>query len=207
MKDKELDKFIICQKCYTLQKKIVLSDGGVACCSRCGSILYRKHKSLVDKGLALTLTALVFFIIANIFPIVTIDMQGNLQSITLPFVLFTLFDDNFFIVAILCSFVIFIFPLALMLLLLVILLVFKFKRGKCLSKRLLVLLAHVLPWSMSEVFLISILVALVKMIGYAQIEFGVAFVALAFFVALDIYITKNISIQELWSLRDETFAR
>ncbi len=204
MKDQELDKFIICQKCYTLHEIIVLGDGGVACCSRCGSVLYRKHKSLVDKGLALTITALIFFIIANIFPIVTIDMQGNIQSITLPFVLFTLFDDNFFLVAILCSFVIFIFPLILMLLLLIILLVFKLKRGRCLSKRLLVLLAHILPWNMSEVFLISILVALVKMIGYAQIEFGIAFGALSVFVALEIYITKNISLYELWSLRNET---
>ncbi len=203
MKDQELDKFIICQKCYTLHERIILSDGGIACCSSCGNVLYRKHKALVDKGLSLTITALIFFVLANVFPIVTIDMQGNIQSITLPFVLFTLFDDNFFLVAVLCSFVIFIFPLILMLLLLSILLVFKLKRGRCLSKRLLVLLAHVLPWNMSEVFLISILVALVKMIGYAQIEFGIAFVALSIFVALEIYITKNISIVELWSLRDE----
>ncbi len=203
MKDNELDKFIICEKCYTLHEKIILSGKGVACCTSCGSVLYRQHKSLIDKGLALTITALIFFIIANIFPIVSIDMQGNMHSITLPSVLFTLFDDKFFLVAILCTFVIFIFPLSLMLLLLMILLVFKLKRGKCLSKRLLVLLAHVLPWNMSEVFLISILVALVKMIGYAQIEFGIAFGALALFVALEIYITKNISLNELWNLREE----
>ena len=58
---------------------------------------------------------------------------------------------------------------------------------------------------MGDIFLISILVALVKLIGYAQIHMGVSFVALIFFVLLDLYITKTIHISEMWMLRKRIF--
>jgi paraquat-inducible protein A len=80
-----------------------------------------------------------------------------------------------------------------------------FAKGKQLTKDLLILLADISPWSMMDIFLVSILVALVKLIGYAQIHMGIAFWALFVFVLLDIYITKNIHISEIWMLRKRVF--
>jgi paraquat-inducible protein A len=77
----------------------------------------------------------------------------------------------------------------------------KLKRGDKWTKDLLILLSHITPWSMTDIFLISILVALVKLIGYAQIHMGVAFWALMVFVMIDIYIVKRIHLSELWMLR------
>jgi paraquat-inducible protein A len=54
---------------------------------------------------------------------------------------------------------------------------------------------------MTDIFLISILVALVKLIGYAQIHMGIAFWALMVFVLIDLYIVKSIQLSELWMLR------
>ncbi|HSR73341.1 MAG TPA: paraquat-inducible protein A, partial [Sulfurovum sp.] len=64
---------------------------------------------------------------------------------------------------------------------------------------------HIVPWSMSDIFLVSILVALVKLIGYAQIHMGIAFWALILFVLVDLYIAKNMHISELWMLRKRVF--
>ncbi len=63
------------------------------------------------------------------------------------------------------------------------------------------MLSHITPWSMTDIFLISILVALVKLIGYAQIHMGIAFWALMVFVLIDLYIVKSIQLSELWMLR------
>ena len=81
----------------------------------------------------------------------------------------------------------------------------KLERGETLSKELLVLLSYIKPWSMSDIFLISILVALVKLIGYAQIYMGTAFWALIIFVLLDLYITKVIHTSEVWMLRRRVY--
>ena len=73
------------------------------------------------------------------------------------------------------------------------------------SKELLILLSHITPWNMSDIFLISILVALVKLIGYAQIHMGMAFWALMVFVLIDLYVTKSIHVSEIWMLRKRVF--
>ena len=73
------------------------------------------------------------------------------------------------------------------------------------SRRLLVGLSYMKPWSMNDIFLISILVALVKLIGYAQIHMGIAFWALVVFVLLDIYMTRYIHLNEIWMLRKQIF--
>jgi paraquat-inducible protein A len=77
----------------------------------------------------------------------------------------------------------------------------KLERGEKWTKELLILLSHITPWSMTDIFLISILVALVKLIGYAQIHMGIAFWALMVFVMIDIYIVKRVHLSEIWMLR------
>jgi paraquat-inducible protein A len=84
---------------------------------------------------------------------------------------------------------------------LVLFMLLKLKRGEKMTKELLILLSHIIPWSMTDIFLISILVALVKLIGYAQIHMGIAFWALMVFVIIDIYIVKRIHLSEIWMLR------
>jgi paraquat-inducible protein A len=45
----------------------------------------------------------------------------------------------------------------------------------------------------------------VKLIGYAQIVIGVSFWALAAFILLDIYLTRQLRIADLWDLREEIY--
>jgi len=200
-----LDTLVICHKCHTLHKEVPIRDGAKACCSECGSVLYRYDSRLAEHGVALSMTALIFFFVANFFPLVKIDLLGNEQFITIPKTIISLFDNGFYVVGLICAFLIFIFPLMIFVIYLMIFGSLKFGVGAQLSKELLVLLSHLKPWSMSDIFLISILVALVKLIGYAQIHMGIAFWALIVFVLLDIYLTRNIHISEIWMLRKRVF--
>jgi paraquat-inducible protein A len=196
-----LDNFIICQQCYTLHEEVPIQDGTKACCSKCGAILYRYDSKLIDYGLALSITGIIFFIIANIFPLVQIEILGHGQFITIPKTIFSMFESEFYVVGLICAFLIFIFPLMIFAINTLLFTLLKMKRGPKLSKELLILLSHITPWSMTDIFLISILVALVKLIGYAQIQMGIAFWALMIFVMIDLYIVKRIHLSELWMLR------
>ncbi|SFV52621.1 Paraquat-inducible protein A [hydrothermal vent metagenome] len=202
-----LDDLVICHKCHTLHKEITIQDGSKACCRECKTVLYRYDSRLAEHGLALSIAALIFFALANFFPLVKIEILGHEQFITIPKTFVSLFDNGFYIVGLLCAFLIFIFPLMTFFIYIFLFLLLKLKTGENLSKELLILLSHITPWSMSDIFLISILVALVKLIGYAQIHMGIAFWALIFFVLFDLYITKTIHISEIWMLRKRIFLK
>ncbi len=200
-----LDSLIICKKCDTLHRKKALKVGAVAKCKECGSILYRHHKDIIDYGLALGISAFIFFILANAFEIVSIDLNGAKQSITLPGVILSLFENGYYIVGFFCLFVIFVFPFFLLVTYIWMIYLMKIREDEPMVEKLLILLAKMLPWNMSEIFLISIFVALVKLIGYAQIHLGISLWSLVAFVGFDLYLTKSISIDELWSAKSRVF--
>lgn len=157
--------------------------------------------------MALSLSTLIFFIVANIFPIVSIDLQGTISDITLTSVFMAMINEQFYFAGLLCAFVIFLLPLSLILIFLTLLLFMKARIYERVVKKLLVVLASLLPWNMVEIFLISILVAMVKLIGYAEIHFGISFWALVLFVLFDMYMTKNISILALWGLKKNIYGK
>ena len=201
-----LDKLVICSECHTPHRKIRLKDAKTAYCDVCEHVLYHYHDNLKEKALALALATLITFLTASSFPIVKIEINGIWQGLTLPFVFVTLFEESFFVVGLIVSFLIFVIPLLYVVIYTFIMILIHLKSGKETIRKLLVTLAILRPWNMIEIFLISILVALVKLIGYAQISFGVSFWALVVFILLDIYLTKAIRLSDLWDLWDETFA-
>jgi len=196
-----LDNYIICEQCYTLHEELPIKDGTKALCTECGHVLYRYDSKLVDYGLALSISGFIFFILANLFPLVKIDLLGHEEYITIPKTILALFENGFYIVGLLCAFLIFIFPFMIFSMNIVFFALLKRKKGKKMTKEILILLSYIVPWSMTDIFLISILVALVKLIGYVQIDMGISFWALMVFVLIDIYIVKRIHLSELWMLR------
>jgi len=201
----ELDKFIICHKCFTLHKKVPIKYGNKALCSHCNNMLYKSNPNLAQKGLALSITSLIFLLLANRFPVVSIDILSQEQYLTIIKTFFTLFESGFYIVGFIVMFLIFIFPFMTTILYIIIFSLLFFKVGKKVSKNILILISHIKPWSMSEIFLVSILVALVKLIGYAQIHIGISFSALVIYVLIDIYIESTIKLSEIWMYRDRVF--
>ena len=202
-----LNYYIICQQCYTLNEELPIEDGSKACCAECGEILYRYDSKLIDHALSWSITGLIFFALANAFPLVMIDLFGSEQFITIPKTIASLFANGFYIVGFLCLFLIFIFPLMIFLINIVLFTLLKTGRGEDLTKELLILLSRITPWSMADIFFISILVALVKLIAFGQIHIGISFWALMAFVLIDLYITKSIRIPEIWMLRKKIFPK
>lgn len=196
-----LDDLIICPKCQTLHMKIELPKSSSAFCDNCGAVLYRYDDRMITKGLALSITGIILFVVANLFPLVKVELLGHSEYVTIVSMIFTLFENNFYILGTVVSFLVFIFPFLILLIYFSFMVLLNTKRGKGETKELLILLHKILPWSMIEIYVVSILVALVKLVGYMDIDFGVSFWALVLFMILDTYLSKSLHIGELWELR------
>ena len=200
-----LDRLIICPKCHTIHQKIMISKGKNAKCDNCNKILYHYDERILDHGLALGITGLILFLVSNLFPLVRVEMLGHEQHVTILSMIFSLLENGFYVVGVVVAFMVFIFPLMILIVYITISWLMIQKKGKSLTKDLLILLSKLLPWNMVEIYLVSILVALVKLIGYMQIHFGLSFWSLTLFVLLDIYLSKSIHIGELWELRHRIY--
>lgn len=205
--EEELDNLIICKKCHTLHERVPLSENKKAFCSKCDILLYQDNSNTLNKTLALVIAAAISLFVAFKFTIVTINIQGLEQSLTLYGLFMVILEQQQYIVGIMFMFLIVIFPITIIFAMLLLLTLMQFKRGAYLTHRLLILLAHIRPWSMVDIFFISLLVAMVKLFDYAYIELGVSFVALIFTLILDIIISKNISFYELWDLHTKIYGR
>src|SRR3546814_7784179 len=69
-------KFIVCEHCDVVYERADLVRKQTAFCVRCGAELYRGPTVRLQTMLALIVTSLFVFIIANAYPLVAMDMNG-----------------------------------------------------------------------------------------------------------------------------------
>ncbi len=200
IKEHELDKLIICKKCHTLHQKVQLPEKEKALCSECNVLLYQQDSQMLNKTLALVIAASISLFIAFEFTIIHINIKGLEQSLTLGSLFMVIEEHEQYVVGMLFLFIIVIFPIIILLCMFLLLFFMKIEKAGYLTKRLLILLAQIKPWNMVDIFFISLLVSMVKLFDVANIELGVAFIALMITLILDIMITKNISFHQLWIL-------
>jgi paraquat-inducible protein A len=156
-------------------------------CPRCKSLIYAPGEKF-SYIIIMAISALIAYIPTLFLPVLTLDMAGQVQSSTLLSIIGSFYDDGNFIIGVLIFFTGIMIPIAMLGLLLLILLPLHFgKKVNYISHlyRLYVTLRH---WAMAEVYMISILVAVIKLknIGYLSIDAG--FFILIFFL-ICFYIT------------------
>ena len=169
---------IACLECDLLHRETDLPIGGEARCVRCGGVLYRRKRGDANElALALTVTAAVLFLIANAFPIVTLEVQGVRNASTLLGAVASLWEEERQLVAALVFVTTVLVPAAELLGLTYVLLVLRGGRARRGLAGLLHLLKAVEPWGMVEVFFLGVLVSLVKLAHVAAVAPGVALFA------------------------------
>jgi paraquat-inducible protein A len=205
LSNQDLNQFIICKKCDTLHSKIPLQQGGKALCSKCDTLIYQRDDNMMNKTLALVVTTIISLIIAFEFTIISININGLEQSLSLGSLFAVLMEHEQYVVGIMFLFLIVLFPITMLGSMFLILLLMKKKKHGYAVKRLLILLSHLKHWSMIDIFFISLLVAMVKLFDYASIELGISFIAFITTLVLELIITKNISSYELWQEHERVY--
>lgn len=177
----QLDSLVICEECDLIQKKSQLESGDEELCIRCGYSLYKSKPNGLQYSLVFALTALVLFILSNIYPIVTISSQGLNNSTTLLGVVQILYKDNMLLVAILVLVTTFLTPVIEISALIYLLLPLKFGIVLPGMKVVYRWMHKIRPWVMVEVFMLGLLITISKLSGLA---FVVPEIALISFVLL-----------------------
>ena len=189
---------IACHECDLLHREIPLPPGRAACCVRCGAKLYRVENRGIDHTLALTLAAAVLFILANIFPIIGLQIQTTRNDTSLVSAVHALWNQGMWPVAGLVFFTTFLAPSAVLAIMIHILLALK--RGRIPAGFTLVmrLLRICNPWGMVEVFIIGVIVALVKLAHYGTLIPGIALWSLGALTLLMAATASSFNVRDIW---------
>ena len=146
-------------------------------CVRCRAELYRTNAARVDTAIALALTALVLFIIANAYPLVAFKVNGTTRLATLTGAALGLYDQGYATLAVLVAITAMLVPLTQILAFLYVLVPVRVGLRAPGQEALFRVLAAVRPWGMSEVFVLGTIVALVKLSAEAEVSARVALIA------------------------------
>jgi paraquat-inducible protein A len=141
--------------------------------------LARRHSLSVDQLLALTVTAALVFLIANSYPLMTIEVGGMQTEATVWGAALLMLHGWAAWPAAVLALSMFILPLLQIALLLWVLAFARFGRRAPGFDRVLVTLHRSRPWSMTEVFLLGALVAVVKLSSWVHVTPGIGIWALA----------------------------
>jgi paraquat-inducible protein A len=163
---------LICRDCDTVYRAVVLSRGDVALCRRCGSVLARHFSANPDTGLALVLAAAIFFSIANLAPTLSINVAGIETQANVWYAVRSLQQGWISIAAFGLAFTTFLVPAVQIALLFWVLIFARAGRRPPGFATVMALLHRMRPWSMTEVFLLGALVAIVKLAKWVPITAG-----------------------------------
>ncbi|AVF37808.1 paraquat-inducible protein A [Rahnella sikkimica] len=191
---------IICKHCDSLYTRQSVRPGEAAHCPRCRAVLYRGSWLSLEQWFALTLTAALFFIIANVFPVLQIGFHGQSQAATLWQTAMALAHSYASPLAIPVALLIIVCPCLQILLLGWVLFHACRKKTAPGFASAMRLLAGLAPWSMAEVALLSILIAAIKLSGLVEITTGPGTWALLGLCLL-LPVINHQDFQPLWTLK------
>jgi paraquat-inducible protein A len=189
----------ICAGCDQIYARRPLSSTESARCRRCGSTLEHGHHLSISTWLALTLTAAILMLFANVFPVAVISLGGLESEATVWQSVVALAEGPGALVAVAAGMIAIGVP-ALQVLTLLWILGFAAAGRSCpYFVSALRVLRACKPWGMIEVCLLAILVALVKLSGFLHVVAGIGVAAIVVLAPLMAVIT-NRNVAELWPL-------
>jgi len=153
---------------------------------RCGHTLHKHQPDSLDRTLALTLAGIVLFVVANSFPFLSFQMQGQTTETTLFTGVRDLYQQGMWGLSAVVFFTSILAPGIQLALLMVVLIPLKLNRLPRGFPTLFRYVETLAPWGMMDVFMLGILVSVVKLSDMATIVPGTslfAFLVLIFVLA------------------------
>lgn len=173
-----------CHGCGAHYERIELAHGDWARCARCGQVLETYTVLGPREWLALILTALISFVVANAYPDAALNFQGLTQSASFLEAVRVTWSVGYPQVAVMTFAVGFFLPIVHLLLLLSIFIPLSCHKLPGYFESALFLVHHLKQWCMVPVLLIGILVSAVKLAGVAALTPGIGLFATAFAAVL-----------------------
>jgi paraquat-inducible protein A len=189
---------VACHECDLLQRVPELPSGGKAKCPRCGYTVASRPTASLDRALALTVTAAIVFILAHTTSLMGLSAVGRSSSTTIFGGVLQMWDDGERITAVIVMFCAGIAPGVYIAFLLTVLAATRRPPAPLWVGEMMRWSHHMHPWSMNEVMILGILVALIKIAELATVEAGIGMYAMGGLVVLFPAIALSIDEDETW---------
>lgn len=198
MSDSGTALVLACSQCDLLQQYDPGAAPRAVHCPRCHAVVLHAPHASVDRPLALAFACAQALLFANVFPLVSLDVRGDIVSTTLPRAAWMLYEHDMAALALLVLVTILLAPAIHIAAILVLMLYLRFKRGSQHIARLLRLVNTFGSWGMTDVLMLGILVSLVKLAAIAAVVPGVALWALAALIVLLALLSSSFNTHDLW---------
>jgi paraquat-inducible protein A len=189
---------VACPDCDLLQRIPPLPPGAKARCVRCSEILVHQRADPLDRPLALTFAAAIAFIIANTAPLMSLSTVGRESSTTIIGGAIEMWRQGSEITAVAVALCAVVAPGAHIAFMLAVLLAVRRPPAPRWVGELLRSAHFMHPWSMTEVMMLGILVALVKISQLATVIPGIGMYAAGAFIMLLTAVMVAFDPREIW---------
>jgi paraquat-inducible protein A len=191
---------VACKTCGLVQRLGPLPVGMVVECARCGSVIRAKKRNSIGRTAAFALAALLFYWPANVYPILRMQLYGASSENTAYQGAVSLFEHGQPLVAVIVFLASIVIPL--LKLLGLVYLVVTTRLGSTRHQMLRTWIYRGIdvigPWAMLDVFLLSTLVALVKLGQLATVLPGPGLFAFTAVVVLTILASSSFDPEQIW---------
>jgi paraquat-inducible protein A len=187
-----------CPECDLLLRPALPNVGEKAHCPRCGLLLLRPHKQSIERTFALSIAGFILFFPANLLPMVGISMMSNANTGILFSGVLALFNDGMEAVAVVVFLASILFPLLHISLSLLISGHLYFNRANRYLVHWMRWMHHLDEWVMLEVYMLSIIVACVKLMSIAQLKFGWGLYAFVALIIINTLLTSGLDEDLFW---------
>jgi len=189
---------VACPDCDLLQQIPPLAPGARAACARCRRVLARRPIGSRDVPLALTVATAIALIVANVFPLMELHVVGRFASTTIAGGAYEMWMQGQRLTSVLVAFCAVIAPAGYILFMLTLLLAARRSPIPHWAGEMLRWVGHLQVWSMLEVVMLGILVALIKIAELATVEPGIGMYAFGASILLIPAIMTHFDRRELW---------
>jgi paraquat-inducible protein A len=196
---------VSCHDCHLLTHMPQIARHQAALCPRCGCELHQRKPNSIMRTWALVITAMVFYVPANVLPMTITSALGSTQADTIMSgVIYFMHHGSWEIALVIFTASIFV-PFMKFIILIYLLLTVQFRSIKRPSDRtrLYRLTEAVGRWSMVDIYVVTILIALVKLGVLANIEAGPAAIYFASVVVITMIAAESFDPRLIWDALEE----
>ena len=188
-----------CPECDLLLRATPPPEGGMTLCTRCGAVLERGRQPSLEVALALYLTALMLFFLANAFPLLTLHLHGTVQQASLPRCAQLLTQMGWpWLSAVLITTVI-LAPLAHLAGMILVIAQLQWGGQNAWTPRIFRMVGEFHGWGMAEVFVLGLLISYVKLAQWAVVVPGPSLFALVAFMVVAAAAVSSLDPQAVWN--------
>ncbi len=172
-------------------------------CPNCGHTLFRHRPGMIEKLYAMSVAALILFLVTNYFPFLSFEVFGNSTDANFTTAVQYLYEEQDYLLAVALLMTTVVIPFAQIFLLLLLLGPLYHGRVPYYAPEMMKVLEAITPWAMLDVFLVGVLVSIVKLVKMGTIIPGTSLWAFASLILILAYAQSIYDPHPIWEKIEE----